>query len=260
MRNRAGSPILATARGDAQGRTAMIMEHRIYTMRPGNVAAFVQAQIDRGFDIMHPLIGNCVGYFDTFAGPADQIVHLWAFDDLEDWRARYNAVYGIPELQPYFLTVRPLMLAQEVKMLVPAPLDALTPLWGGTRDWRAGGAPIGDLEKAPDTIVEERTQSLQPGSLPKYWDAYARHGVDAVANVHDHLIGVFFTLIGPLHQVIHLWRYTDQGERERVQAMLHTNDRWRAFIDEIRPMATGGQTRLTHPIAVPQMSPLFAPR
>jgi hypothetical protein len=235
----------------------MIMEHRIYTMRPGNVGAFVGAQIDRGFDIMEPLIGNCVGYFDTAAGPMNQIVHLWAFDDLEDWRARYNEVYAIAALQPYFQTVRPLMLAQEVKMLAPAPLAELTPLWGDGRDWRAGDAPIGDLAAAPDTIVEEQTLSLLPGSLPKYWDAYARLGTEAIAPLAANLIGCFFTLIGPLHQIVHLWRFDDFADRERRLASVAEHDGWRVFVNEVKPMAVGQQSRLTRPVAVAPMSPLF---
>ncbi len=235
----------------------MIMEHRIYTMRPGNVGAFVQAQIDRGFDLMEPLLHNCVGYFDTTGGQMNQIVHLWAFDDLEDWRARYNAVYGIPELQPYFLTVRPLMLAQEVKMLTPAPLAELTPLWGEGRDWRAGDPPIGDLKAAPGTIVEEQTLSLLPGSLPKYWESYAKHGIEAVRPLAGNLIGCFFTLIGPLHQVVHFWRFDDFNERNRRHAEVAEHDGWRIFAADVKPMVVSQHSRLTRPVPVGPMSPLF---
>lgn len=235
----------------------MILEHRIYTMRPGNVGAFVQAQVDRGFGIMEPLIHNCVGYFNTVAGPANQMVHLWAFDDLEDWRARYNGVYGIEALQPYFRTVRPLMLAQEVKMLTPAPLGALTPLWGDGRDWRAGAPQVGDLSARPDTIVEEQTLSLLPGSLPKYWQAYADHGVEGTGALLDNLLGCFFTLIGPLHQVVHLWRFDDFAERERQHAAVARNASWQAFSDIVQPMAVDQKSRLTQPVSVSEMSPLF---
>lgn len=235
----------------------MILEHRVYTMRPGNLEAFVQAQIDRGFDLMEPLIHNCVGYFATIAGTANQMVHLWAFDDLEDWRARYNAVYAVPELQPYFATVRPLMLAQEVKMLIPAPLAELTPLWGEGRDWRAGDTVIGDLAVAPKTIVEEQTLSLLPGSLPKYWEAYAKHGIEALEPLADRLIGCFFTLIGPLHQVVHLWRFDDYADRDHRHAEVAAHDGWRVYSELVKPMAVGQKIRLTRPVNVAPMSPLF---
>lgn len=236
----------------------MIMEHRIYTMRPGNLDVFVDTQIERGFDIMGPLIGNCVGYFATAFGTMNQMVHLWAFDDLEDWRARYNEVYGIAELQPYFRTVRPLMLAQEVKMLTPAPVGELTPLWGEGRDWRAGGPVIGDLVAKPDTIVEEQTLSLLPGSLPPYWEAYAEHGVAASQALAPNLVGCFFTLIGPLHQVTHLWRFDDLAERDRRHAEVAQEDGWQRFAEIVKPLAVGQQARLTRPVPVARMSPLFA--
>ena len=236
----------------------MIVEHRVYTMKPGNLGTFVDLQQSRGFDPVAPIMGNCVGYFATIAGPMTQMLHLWAFDDLEDWRARYNAIYVKSELQPYFQSVRPLMLAQEVKMLVPAPVDALTPLWGEGRDWRAGNAKIGDLTTAPDTIVEEQTLSLLPGSLPKYWDACARHGVAAQAPLAGNLIGCFYTLIGPLHQVVTLWRFDSLADRDAKHAAAVASADWGPFIEAVKPMATAQQSRLTRPVAVPEMSPLFA--
>jgi hypothetical protein len=236
----------------------MILEHRVYTMKPGNLSAFVEAQQARGFDIMAPIMGNCVGYFATIAGPMTQMMHLWAFDDLEDWRGRYNQLYTNDALQPYFDTVRPLMLAQECKMLIPAPVAALTPLWGEAADWRPGQARIGDLAAAPDTIIEEQTLSLLPGSLPKYWDACVQHGVAAQAPLAGNLLGCFFTLIGPLHQVVHLWRFENLAERDRKHEAVAQSAAGRAFTDSVRPMATAQQSRLTRPVAVPQMSPLFA--
>lgn len=234
----------------------MIMEHRVYTMKSGNLDAFVAAQITRGFDATAPIIGNCVGYFETIAGPMNQMMHMWAFDDLEDWRARYNQLYTNDALQPYFKSVRPLMLAQECKMLIPAPIDELAPLWSVSRDWRPGAGKIGDLDAAPDTIVEEQTLSLLPGSLPKYWDACARHS-NAHAHLAGNLIGCFFTLIGQLHQVVLMWRFDDLADRDRKHAETANSTEGRAFSDEIRPLTTGQQSRLTRPVRVRQMSPLF---
>lgn len=235
----------------------MILEHRIYTMKPGNLDAFVETQQARGFDIMAPIMGNCVGYFATIAGPMTQMLHLWAFDDLEDWRGRYNQLYTNDALQPYFGTVRPLMLAQECKMLIPAPVPELTPLWGGGADWRPGQPKIGDLAATPDTIVEEQTSSLLPGSLPKYWEACAKHGIAAQAPLAGNLLGCFFTLIGPLHQVTHFWRFDSLADRDRRHADVAASAAGQAFVDAVRPLATAQQTRLTRPVAVAEMSPLF---
>jgi hypothetical protein len=244
----------------AGGGRTMILEHRLYTMKPGNLDAFVAAQQARGFDIVAPIMGNCVGYFATIAGPMTQMLHLWAFDDLEDWRSRYNQLYTNDALQPYFGVVRPLMLAQECKMLTPAPLAELTPLWaaGQGADWRPGQAKAGDLAGALDTLVEEQTLSLLPGSLPKYWDACARFGIAAQRPLQGNLLGCFFTLIGQLHEVVHFWQFDSLAQRDRLHGLVADSAEGRAFAEAIRPLATAQRTRLTRPVRVAEMSPLFS--
>lgn len=210
---------------------------------------------------MAPIMGNCAGYFETFAGPVTQMMHLWVFDDLEDWRARYNQLYTNDALQPYFRTVRPLMLAQEVTMLTPAPLAELTPLWSAdqpaSRDWRPGSGAVGDLAGAPDTIVEAETLSLVPGGLPAYWEACEASGIDAQRPLADNLLGTFFTLIGPLHEVTRLWRFKSLAERDAKHAAVAASSAGRDFIRTIRPVSSGIRTRLTRPVRVDEMSPLF---
>ncbi|MEK9661039.1 MAG: NIPSNAP family protein [Alphaproteobacteria bacterium] len=239
----------------------MIIEHRVYTMKPGNLDAFVDAQVERGFDSVAPIMGNCAGYFATIAGPVTQMLHLWVFDDLEDWRNRYNQLYTNDTLQPYFSTVRPLMLAQEVTMLAPAPLDALTPLWSAgepaERDWRPGSGPVGDLGSAPDTIVEAETLSLVPGGLPAYWEACEASGIEAQRPLADNLLGTFFTLIGPLHEVTRLWRFKSLAERDAKHQAAAASAAGREHFRTIRPLSTGIRTRLARPVRVAEMSPLF---
>ena len=46
----------------------MIFERRAYTIEPGHVPAFDQAQIDRGFDLVKSYMDRLVGYFSTRTG------------------------------------------------------------------------------------------------------------------------------------------------------------------------------------------------
>ncbi len=54
----------------------MLIEHRAYTLRPGNLDAFMQAQLDRGFELVGAIMERLIGYFVVRSGPEDQIVHL----------------------------------------------------------------------------------------------------------------------------------------------------------------------------------------
>ncbi|NKB49063.1 MAG: hypothetical protein GKS02_06825 [Alphaproteobacteria bacterium] len=238
----------------------MVIEYRAYTMKPGNLGKFYQAQVERGFDgVMAPLMRDClIGYFATVSGPNEQLVHLYAMDDLEDWRKRYADIYVLPEMQPYFEMVRPLMLKQENKFLTPAPIDAISPLYGAGRDWRPGGTTLADLQRVPNLLVEEQTISLVPGGLPKYWAAYEEHALAAISPLETNWIGCFFILIGGLHQVFNFWYFDDMADRQRRHNAVAMNPRWQAFLDQIRPLVVGRDSKLMTPAPVSDMSPLFA--
>lgn len=238
----------------------MVIEYRAYTLKPGNLERFYEAQVRRGFDgAIGTIMRDClVGYFATASGPHEQLVHLYSFDDLEDWRGRYAAIYDVAELQPYFESVRPLMLAQENKFLVPAPLDAVTPLFGKGRDWRPGSPPLADRLKLPNMLIEEQAISLVPGGLPKYWAAYEETGLAAISPLETNLMGCFYTLVGELHQVSHFWYFDDMADRQRRHSAVAINPRWREFLDQIQPLIVSQESKLMTPAPVADMSPLFS--
>ena len=237
----------------------MVIEYRAYTMKPGNLGRFYQTQVDRGFDgAMAPIMREClIGYFATVSGPNEQLVHLYSLDDLEDWRRRYATVYALPEMQPYFQLVRPLMLKQENKFLAPAPIDAISPLYGAGRDWRPGHKPLADRGRLPNLLVEEQVISLVPGALPKYWAAYEEHALAAISPLETNRIGCFYTLIGSLHQVFHFLFFDDMADRQRRHNAVAMNPRWQAFLNQIRPLVVSQESKLMTPAPVPEMSPLF---
>jgi len=238
----------------------MVIEYRAYTMKPGNLARFYQLQVERGFDgPLAPIMREClIGYFATASGPSEQLVHLYSLDDLESWRSRYAAIYGVPELQPYFKAVRPLMLHQENKFLLPAPLDAITPLWGSGRDWRPGDTPLADRARVPGLLIEEQATSLVPGGLPAYWAAYEKLALPAISPLATNWIGSFYTLIGRLHQVFHFWYFDDMADRQRRHHAVAMDPRWQTFLDEIRPIVMAQDSKLMTPAPVADMVPLFS--
>ncbi len=237
----------------------MVIEHRAYTMKPGLLGRFYELQVARGFDgPMSRIMRDClIGYFATASGPTEQLVHLYSFDDLEDWRERLHGLYPVPELQPYFAAVRPLMLRQESKFLAPAPIDELSPLYGEGRDWRPGDGILANMAQLPGMLVEERTLSLVPGALPAYWDACRAHAMPALSPLLPNLIGTFYTLVGKLHEVVSYWHFDDYRDRRRRHDAVTLDPRWQTFNEEIRPLVVNQESKLMTPAPVPEMSPLF---
>ena len=237
----------------------MLFEKRTYTLRPGCLDAFMQAQEDRGFDIARPILDRLIGYFHTPFGVQDQVVHLYRFDSYDDWMQRLHGLYGVPELEAYFRTVRPLMLAQENEILGPAPLAELTPFWGAGRDALAGRAlTLPKLAHTDSILIEESQTLLLPGRMPEYWAQWKSHLSDAGELATARLLGVFTTVVGQQHKVTSLRWHPSLAERNAHGAALHALPQWQAFRAATQPAIAAYQHKLLVPAPLAEMSPLFA--
>jgi hypothetical protein len=101
----------------------MIVEERIYTAIPGKAQEYVRMYQEEGLAIQRPILGNLLGYFTSEIGTLNQIVHLWAYQDLADRAARRTKLLSDPRWKAYSAKVVPLLLSQENKILVPAPFS-----------------------------------------------------------------------------------------------------------------------------------------
>jgi hypothetical protein len=61
-----------------------------------------------------------VRLYSEFGYPA-QLVHLWKFDDDADRRRHWQSVYANADFTSFLAKLRPLLMTQEVKLLLAAP-------------------------------------------------------------------------------------------------------------------------------------------
>lgn len=237
----------------------MLFEHRTYTLRPGTLERFWQAQDERGYAPVRSILERLVGYFSASTGASDQVVHLYRYDSYEDWTERLHGLYRVTELEPYFKTVRALMSAQENKFLVPAPFAELSPLWSGAQDWRPSrGAVFRKGTVGGEALVEEMTTTLLPGAMPSYWQVYREHGLRLLEDQSDQLMGCFTSVVGRLHQVVHYRVYAEPAEWQQAQDGRRRNPHWLAFQRAVGPLIVSDESKLLQPSANPELSPLFA--
>jgi hypothetical protein len=73
-------------------------------------------------------------------------------------------------------------------------------------------------------IYEFRTYDLKPGSLPevmkRYGEAYEKR------KEFSKLAAFFYTEIGALNQILHIWPYKDTKEREKIRAEAVNSGAW----------------------------------
>jgi len=78
-------------------------------------------------------------------------------------------------------------------------------------------------------IVDLRTYTMVPGRLAAFLELYEKDGLPIQEKHLGKPIGYFVTEIGTLNQVVHLWGYESQGDRERRRNAMEKDPDWIAY-------------------------------
>src|SRR5512142_712937 len=175
----------------------MIFELRTYTLVPGTQGDYVRLAIEVGRKIRGDDYGTLEGYWTTEFGSLNQLVHLWSYADLNE-RERLRAALAKNDAwtREYIPKVRPMMLAQQNKILSPQ-----TPFKPPTDS---------------GNVYELRTYRTHVGKLGE-WLALAR-GVLPAREKYSRNVGYWQTEVSQLNEAVHLWVYRDLNDRAAARA------------------------------------------
>ena len=94
-------------------------------------------------------------------------------------------------------------------------------------------------------IYELRTYTVKPGTTGDMVKAASTVSLEIRKDDYGKLEGYWWTDIGPLNQVMHLWSYPDLNERSRLRGELARNPRWTGeYVPLIRPLILRQDVRL----------------
>lgn len=97
-------------------------------------------------------------------------------------------------------------------------------------------------------LHELRTYTARPGAIPDILKVNEEVGRKARGNDYGVLEGYWYTEIGPLNQVMHLWRYDSFEERARLRKELSQNEDWtKGYVPVLRPLLVNQTTRFLNP-------------
>ncbi len=99
----------------------MIVEQRTYTLTVGSVAQYMKLYAAEGLGIQRPVLGNLIGWYSTEFGALNQVVHLWGYESFAERERRRAELFKRADWLAFFAKIRPLIVAQESKILTPAP-------------------------------------------------------------------------------------------------------------------------------------------
>lgn len=103
-------------------------------------------------------------------------------------------------------------------------------------------------------IVEMRTYKIAPGKIPEYFALYEREGLAVQESFLGKMVGYYATEIGPVNEIVHMWRYFDLNDRVERRDRLKADPRWQAYIVKMLPLLVSQESRILTP------APFFAPR
>ena len=92
--------------------------------------------------------------------------------------------------------------------------------------------------------VEERVYTLHPGKVPEYLKHYESEGLAIQLRHLPHMVGYYFSEIGPQNTLVHLWAYDDLNQRERCRAAMQADPAWQAYVQKTRPLVQTQETRM----------------
>ncbi|KAI3626168.1 hypothetical protein CBS9595_001529 [Malassezia furfur] len=98
-----------------------------------------------------------------------------------------------------------------------------------------------------DTIYELRTYHLKPGHLLE-WERDWRKGLEA-RRPYQEPVGAWFSHVGELHTVFHIWEYPSLEEREKTRAAAWQVEAWSTTVNKTVRLIDSMHSQIMRPIA-----------
>lgn len=104
----------------------MIVDHRVYTLRPGAVQTYLDLFEREGLPLYLQYCGKLVGYYVSDSGELNQVIHLWSYESVEDRERRRATLYLDARWTAYLEAALPLIVKQESRLLKPTLFSPAT--------------------------------------------------------------------------------------------------------------------------------------
>jgi hypothetical protein len=96
-------------------------------------------------------------------------------------------------------------------------------------------------------IVDVRTYTLIPRKLASYLELFEAHALPVMRRHNLELMGYYVSHIGPLNQVVHLWRYASLADMEQKRAARDADPDWAAFLARTEGMVLLQDNKVMRP-------------
>ena len=96
-------------------------------------------------------------------------------------------------------------------------------------------------------LIEMRTYNLMVGRVNEFIKIYDEEIREVHTSILGNQIGFFYTEIGALNQVIHLYGYDSFEDREKRRKLLSKNKDFHKYLDMVKNLIVSQTTQLLKP-------------
>ena len=179
----------------------MLYEVRTYDLKPRSVPEFEQ---EFGSKVPgRQKFSQFGGLWHTEAGPLNQVIHIWPYDDLNQ-RADVRAKSASPGNWPP--NTGHLIDNMHSDVFLPAPFME----------------PLGERKVGP--IYEMRIYQYNPGDIPKVIEAWGNAIEERTK--YSPLVAAMYSEFGDLNKWMHIWAYDSFEQRMQVRQETREKGVW----------------------------------
>ena len=96
-------------------------------------------------------------------------------------------------------------------------------------------------------IVDVRTYTLIPRKMAKYLELFEKHALPVMQRHGLELAGYYVSQIGPLNQVVHLWRYDSLADLEAKRTARDADPAWGEYLSLTEGMVLVQDNKIMRP-------------
>ncbi len=180
----------------------MIYDYRVYTLNPGATPAYMAGVRELGLPIRQRHGVTLSGWYRSDIGDLNQVVHIWGYNDLAHMQEAKAAVHADPDWTGKYLPRNRGLVQTQKTYLMNSPAFAPNyPIHGEA----VPGSE--DAQKRNEMVYDYRMYTFKPGAVPQYMAAVEEVGIPVRKRHGVKLAGWFYSDIGDLNKVVHIWAF-----------------------------------------------------
>uniref|UniRef100_A0A6Q2YZB0 NIPSNAP domain-containing protein n=1 Tax=Esox lucius TaxID=8010 RepID=A0A6Q2YZB0_ESOLU len=214
----------------SKSETSDLYKMQFHNVKPECLQIYnnLEAEVQRKLHLDQDYPCEVVGSWNTWYGDQDQAVHLWRYTG--GYPALTECLTKLNNNQDY-LEFR----KERSKMLISRRNQLLL-------EFSFWNEPT---PRPGPNIYEMRSYRLKPGTMIEWGNHWAR--AIKYRQENNEAVGGFFSQIGDLYQVHHLWAYKDLQSREETRNSAWLKEGWDSSVFYTVPLIRSMESRIMIP-------------